>query len=96
MSAIAVLATLKAKSGKEQQTQDVLLEVMKYSRNEEGCLHYNLHQAQADPQTFMLYELWSDQESIDRHMDTAHYKAYRTNIEPLIHDRQVHKWNQID
>ena len=96
MSAVAVLATLKAKSGKEQQTQDELLKVMKHSRNEEGCLHYNLHQDQDNPQTFMLYELWSGQESLDRHMDTAHYKAYRINIKPLIHDRQVHKWNQID
>ncbi|MDN4524508.1 putative quinol monooxygenase [Fictibacillus fluitans] len=96
MSAIAVPAELKAKSGKEQQTLDVLLEVMRHSRKEEGCLLYNLHQAQDDPQTFMLYELWSDQQSIDRHIETAHYKAYRSSIEPLLHDRQVMKWNQID
>ncbi|MED2973809.1 Quinol monooxygenase YgiN [Bacillus sp. OV194] len=95
MSPIAVSATLTAKPGREEEAQNVLLEVLKHSRNEEGCLHYNLHQSQDDPKVFMLYELWKDQNAIDSHIESAHYQTYRTNIEPLIDVRNVQKWNQI-
>lgn len=95
MSSIAIVATLTAKSGKEKEAENVLLEVLKHSRNEEGCIHYNLHQSQEDPKSFTLYELWNDQKAIESHMESPHYQTYRANIEPLVDSRVVQRLNLI-
>lgn len=92
MTQIAVSAFLTVKPGFESDAEQVLLEVLKHSREEEGCLQYNLHTSLDDPKQFMLYELWKSQADIDQHGQTPHYLAYRKNIEPLIESRKVLKW----
>ena len=52
-----------------------LLEMVELSNQEEGCLFYNLHTDQEDPNTFYFLEAWKDQEAFDFHASTDYVIA---------------------
>ncbi|RFM31197.1 putative quinol monooxygenase [Chitinophaga silvisoli] len=52
---------------------------------EEGCREIRMHEDPADPKRFLLIEYWSDRDLLSGpHMDTAHSKAFRKEIETYI------------
>ncbi|MCA0173157.1 putative quinol monooxygenase [Bacillus sp. RAR_GA_16] len=95
MDQIAVTAILKPKEGKEEDVLRVLQEVLIGSRNEEGNIQYDVHQSIEEP-TFVIYEVWKDQQAIEKHVNSEHYETYRQNISPLIESREVYKMKKLD
>ncbi|MQR97485.1 putative quinol monooxygenase [Fictibacillus phosphorivorans] len=93
---ITINAILKANPGKEESLREELIKVVQASRNEEGCISYTLHESTENPETFVFYEKWRDEDALNRHIDSQHYKAYRKNIETLVQNREVYRLNVID
>ncbi len=73
--AIILTAMVKAKPGQEEAVKEALVSLVKATRQEPGCLCYNLHQSKSDPTNFMFYEQWANQEAVDAHGKTPHMKA---------------------
>lgn len=95
MEKVIISAFLAAKQDKEREVKEVLEEVLTHSRQEEGCIQYDVHQSLENNQQFMIYEIWVNEDEINKHIDTEHYKKYREDIEPLIESRNVQKWSLI-
>lgn len=95
MEKIIISAFLVAKPDKEQAVREVLEEVLTHSRQEEGCIQYDVHQSLENTHQFLIYEIWVNEDEIHKHIDTEHYQNYRKNIEPLIESRNVQKWSLI-
>ena len=95
MDQIAVTAILKPKEGQEENVLRVLQEVLKGSRNEEGNIQYDVHQSIEDT-TFVIYEVWKDQQAIETHINSEHYEKYRQDISSLIESREVYKMKKLD
>jgi len=55
------------------------------TRAEPGCLVYNLYEG-ADPEKaiFCLVERYRDDDALQAHRETDHYKAYRSEIMELL------------
>jgi quinol monooxygenase YgiN len=73
-----------------------LKKVQAASREEAGCIKYDLHQS--EDQTIVLYEVWKDEEALEHHIQSAHYQEYRNNIADLVLTREVYKqkkWNKF-
>jgi quinol monooxygenase YgiN len=68
MAKVTVIATLRAKPGKENVLKDHLTTLVGYTRAEMGCLDYDLHQLRDDPSVFVMYENWTDQSELDKHL----------------------------
>lgn len=71
---------------------ELLLELKRVqapSREGAGCIKYDLHQS--EDQTFVLFEVWKDEEALEHHIQTAHYQEYRNNIADLVSTREVYK-----
>ena len=47
------------------------------TRKEAGCLHYRFYQDIDDPNTFFVYERWTDGAALDAHMKTPHMAEFR-------------------
>ncbi|MGG1685977.1 putative quinol monooxygenase [Pseudalkalibacillus sp. NRS-1564] len=94
MEQIAVTAILKPKTGKEENVLSVLQEVLKGSRNEEGNIQYDVHQSIEDT-TFVIYEVWENQQAIETHINSEHYEKYRKDIGDLIDSREVYKMKKL-
>jgi len=81
---IIVLAQLKAKAGEEGAVKETLTAMVAPTREEEGCICYNLHQSKSDPSEFMFYEQWASKATLDVHGKTAHMKAMQQGIQGRI------------
>ncbi|MBH0162566.1 MULTISPECIES: putative quinol monooxygenase [Fictibacillus] len=94
--AITINAILIAREGKEEALRDELINVAQASRKEEGCISYILHESTENPSTFVFYENWRDEDALNSHINSQHYKAYRKNIETLVQNREVYRLNVIE
>lgn len=89
MEPIVITAVLKAKSGSEGELEKALQQVLQPSREEEGCIQYDLHQSTDDPSVFVFYERWANETALEGHINSAHYQAYRQRAEELVDSREV-------
>ncbi len=73
---IVICATLRAKSGKEDELIAAMSDLVKeVNEKEEGALDYRFHQAKNDPSLFMVYERYKDGEAMQAHMTSPHFQA---------------------
>lgn len=63
------------------EIRDLLAEQGRLSREEPGCLRFEVYHSQADPKMFILVERWESQEALDVHR-TA--KAYTEIYQPKV------------
>ncbi|MBC8872238.1 MAG: antibiotic biosynthesis monooxygenase [Planctomycetes bacterium] len=73
--AIILTAMVKAKTGQEEAVKKALMSMVEPTRQEPGCLCYNLHQSKSAPTNFMFYEQWASKKALDAHGKTPHMKA---------------------
>ncbi|MFJ6199932.1 putative quinol monooxygenase [Micromonospora sp. NPDC092111] len=70
------------RAGEEAAVRDCHLEMVPITRAEPGCLGYDLYQSVEDPSVMFLYENWTDQAALDRHMNTSDfYRIVRGEID---------------
>jgi quinol monooxygenase YgiN len=46
------------------------------SRQEPGCVSYIPHWVEGDPDTVVIYEQWKDQDALEAHGQSAHFKKH--------------------
>jgi quinol monooxygenase YgiN len=69
---VRIMARLAAHAGCEGKLRAVLVELALASREEAGCLGYELFHNQDDVCEFVTVERWFDQAAADGHLATAH------------------------
>ena len=86
---IYVIATLKIQSG----SLDEFLEAAKVSiaatREEEGCIFYDLNQSLTEPDMLTFVERWESRETLMAHSKAPHMKVWRDKVGHLIEDRKL-------
>ncbi len=75
MSELHVVATIPAKAGSEDVIREALTALAAATREEEGCLSYDLYESAAAPGVFVTVERWRDQADLDAHMASPHIAA---------------------
>jgi autoinducer 2-degrading protein len=60
------------------------LENHRESIKEEGNLRFDVLQNSEDPTRFTLYEAYETVEAVAKHKESAHYKKWRANVEPMM------------
>ena len=54
------------------------------TRDEPGCLRFDVLQSSEDPDTFMFYEVYRDSAALEAHRQTPHYKRWQEHGVPLL------------
>ena len=70
-----VVATIPAKAEATDAIRDALSTLVEATRQEEGCISYDLYESGAAPGVFVTVEEWTDQAALDAHMQTPHIAA---------------------
>ncbi|MFC7371936.1 putative quinol monooxygenase [Fictibacillus iocasae] len=91
MDNIVITAILRAKKGHENDLLKAMKQVVSPSQKESGCITYQLHQSRDEDGVFVIYEIWQDEESLQQHIASDHYKAYRLEAEAYAESREVHR-----
>ena len=95
MSQLTVVAKVVAKKDSLQLFKTELLKLIAPTRQENGCIEYNLHQDNDDPAVFIFYETWESLACLEAHMNTDHFNSYVTAINCMLEEKIVHKMTRI-
>ena len=78
------------------EIQGLLAEQGRLSRQEPGCMRFEVYHSQTDSRVFLLNEHWSDQAAIDAHRKaTAYTTIYQPKVLPRV-DRVPHPATLIE
>ncbi|MEQ5399958.1 putative quinol monooxygenase [Providencia rettgeri] len=89
MPEIRIVATVIAKDNEVEFVKAATKSIVEPSNRDEGCLQYELHQDNANPNIFIFFEIWKDQESLDKHNVTKHLQDFINKIEGKVDSLDV-------
>lgn len=74
---LTVIAKVRAKPEARAEVERELRALVEPTRAERGCINYDLHVSQQDPNVFLFYENWEDRAALDAHAASPHMNAWR-------------------
>lgn len=93
---VTVVATFKAKSGREESLKSAIEAVVAPTRSEPGCINYDLHRSSEDPGVFMLYENWISKKNLDKHLEMPYLKDLLGKADTLLREPiELALWHMI-
>jgi quinol monooxygenase YgiN len=81
---VDVIAHLHAKPGREGDLRNVLESFVAPTRQEDGCLRYDLFVDLDQPTKFTFIEEWASRDALVRHGESAHIAAGRKLFPELL------------
>lgn len=88
-NSIYVIATIKAKPGKEAETEALFKGLITPTHAEPGCVRYALHKRVDKPGTLYFVEEWKSQADLDRHLGSAHIQNVVAKKDALIAELEI-------
>jgi len=76
MSRLTIVAKIVAKAEKIEFVKAELLKLIPITRAEKGCINYDLHQDNENPNLFLFHENWENRELWQIHMNNTHLAEY--------------------
>lgn len=73
---LTIIATLKARLGREEELGRELRALVEPTHAEAGCIAYEMHQSQEDQGLYMFTEAWASRPEWDAHMASPHLTAF--------------------
>ena len=73
---IVLVARLKVREDAVEEAKKLALGITDDSRNEEGCVNYDVHQAIDDPTVFIWHETWKNKSALDNHFELDYFKEF--------------------
>ena len=74
---IQINGTIKLGRTIDAATQKAMVEMVRASRAEDGCLDYTFARDMADPDTLVLFERWRDRAALEAHGQSAHMAEFQ-------------------
>jgi (4S)-4-hydroxy-5-phosphonooxypentane-2,3-dione isomerase len=84
---VVLAVTWMAKVGHEAEVAGLFSKLTEASRQEPGCLMYQVHRHKTDPRRFFIYEQYKDDASLEAHRATPHFLQLAKKDLPKIADR---------
>ena len=79
---IQINGTIKLGRPIDAATRKAIVDMVRASRAEDGCLDYTFAADLADPDTLVLFERWRDRAALDAHGIRSHGR-FRTSWLPI-------------
>ncbi|MFZ1809024.1 MAG: putative quinol monooxygenase [Cyclobacteriaceae bacterium] len=92
---LTIVARILAKGNQRELVKAELLKLIDITRNEKGCIGYDLHQDNENPNFFLFYENWQNRELWQQHMNNDHLAKYLKATEGAVEEFIVNEMTQI-
>jgi quinol monooxygenase YgiN len=73
---ISFTVRMTFRSDDRDEIHQILRELTRLSRQEEGCVSYIPHSVESDPDTIVIYEQYRDEAAAEFHRATPHFAKY--------------------
>ena len=70
---ISIVAQITANEGQLDFVKAALLKLTQFSKSDEGCINYNLHQDKENQNLFVVYENWENPTVLQKHTAGKHF-----------------------
>lgn len=80
---VKIVGILSALPGKAADLQFLLFELQAPSRAEPGNIRWDIWRDQANPDRFVLDELYASREDVAAHFETPHFRNYVGKVKAL-------------
>lgn len=84
MTQLTVVAKIKAKVDSEDYLHWQLQQLVQPTLAERGCINYDLYRSIKDPSLFLIHENWVSKKLWEKHMQSAHIKAFKNKNKNVI------------
>ena len=81
---VRVVAHLEAHPEQAAELRDLLAGLVVPTRQESGCLRYELLESLEDPARFTFVEEWSSEEALQAHFETEHIQGALARFSDLL------------
>jgi len=92
---LTIIAKIEAKKESLALVKEEVLKLIAPTVKEDGCIQYDLHQSNENPNVFMFFENWESQDLWEAHMQSSHLKAFVEVTDGLLVDLTVYQMNKI-
>ncbi|MGB6219970.1 putative quinol monooxygenase [Haloferula sp.] len=93
---LTIVANIHAHPDKIELVKAELVKLIAVSLKDPGCINYDLHQDNENPNHFMFYENWESRELWQAHMDTPHLAAYVKATEGAVAEFTLNEMSRIN
>jgi len=93
---ITVIAHIRARAGKEPETEQVITGLIGPTQNEPGCISYELFAGPDTPGLYMFIETWENREALLTHLQQPYVQAFISRSDELLAEPlDVSLWKNI-
>jgi quinol monooxygenase YgiN len=79
-----IIGTVVAKPEKREELMRILAAQVAPTRAERGCINYDFHCDEADPNVFVFYENFVSKEALEDHLKMLHLEPLMDRIDELL------------
>jgi len=84
MKPCTIIGMVVAKDGTREELRRILTAQVAATRAEAGCINYDFHVSEEDPNVFMFYENWRSKADLDAHLKTPHLQPLFGRLDELL------------
>ena len=92
---LTIVAQITANPGFEATVRRELEKLVPLTREESGCIQYDLHLDNSNPNLFLFFEIWQTRELWQAHMNASHLDDFREGTAGAIADFVLNEMTQI-
>lgn len=96
MGHVIVIANITVQEGAQEDILPAFARLIKATRNEAGCIRYDLHQYNFDATKFCFYEIWETKGNLDDHSVSPHVKAFQSETATMIKSAVLSELTALD
>ena len=93
---IKIVSKNLIKEDKVEEFKSLMKELVEKSSAEEGNIHYSLNVSRENPRMFAFIEIWRDQEAIDIHNATEHFRRLVPMMRSMREDSQLDIFTDVE
>lgn len=93
---IRVVAKSIVPIDKQEEYRKIVSELIAMSRSEKGCISYGLFKDRDNPEILTILEEWKDEDSLERHSATDHFKRIVPALGKLRDGNDVHVYIPVE
>jgi quinol monooxygenase YgiN len=92
-----IVAHWRPRDGQTEKVEAILRELAREIRQEPGNLQFTINRSQDNPNEFLLYEQYVDEQAFIAHQQTRHFKTLvLERAVPLLERRERYAYSVID
>ena len=92
---LTIIARILAKTEQRELVKTELLKLIDRTKAEEGCINYDLHQDNQNPDLFLFHENWDSRALWEVHMNNDHLKEYMKATDGAVEEFTLNEMTHI-